>query len=81
MVQGAREEAWDHTCWLSAVLSNIHRDPKKDKPINPLDIHPYRKKADAKVQMTKDQWHAFGDDMKAMFGKKKRPNKTSKVRE
>ena len=35
--------AWDHTAALCATVINMHRDPKRSKPVDPAKMNPYRK--------------------------------------
>lgn len=45
MAEGRRKDAWAHTSALLALIANAHRDPKKTRPFEPDDFHPYAKRA------------------------------------
>ncbi len=41
MVDATRQEAWQHTAWLSSLIANANRDAKKHpKPFTPQDFNP-----------------------------------------
>ena len=43
MAQAWRREAWDHTCWIVAMIANANRDPrKKSTPFTPDDFNPLK---------------------------------------
>ena len=45
MAEGRRQEAWQHTAWLSAMIANTGRDPKKKpRPFMPDDFNPMVKR-------------------------------------
>uniref|UniRef100_A0A7C4LJ03 Uncharacterized protein n=1 Tax=Schlesneria paludicola TaxID=360056 RepID=A0A7C4LJ03_9PLAN len=43
MADAASRDRWQHTASLMALLANAHRDPKKTRPLKPIDFHPHRK--------------------------------------
>lgn len=43
MAEARQSDAWNHTAALLALLANAHRDPKKTRPLKPIDFHPHRK--------------------------------------
>ena len=68
MAEGVREEAWQHTAWLAAMIANANRDPKKrPRPFQPAEFNPLvqaDKRRRGAVLVDKDTIA----DMKAMFG-------------
>jgi hypothetical protein len=40
MAQARRQEHWNHTASLLAMLANVNRDPKKGRALRPADFHP-----------------------------------------
>lgn len=44
MAEARSREAWNHTACMMALLSNLHRDPKKQAPRKPSDFHPLEEK-------------------------------------
>jgi hypothetical protein len=42
MAEARQSDLWNHTAALLALLANAHRDPKKTRPLKPIDFHPYR---------------------------------------
>jgi hypothetical protein len=41
MARRKRQEAWDHTAAVLALLANCHRDTKRrPRPYSPADFHP-----------------------------------------
>lgn len=40
MADGRSRELWNHTSAVLAMVANIHRDPKKGRPLRPADFHP-----------------------------------------
>lgn len=45
MAEARQLDQWNHTAALLALLANVHRDPKKTRPLRPIDFHPHRKSA------------------------------------
>lgn len=43
MAEARQSDLWNHTAALLALLANAHRDPKKTRPLKPVDFHPHRK--------------------------------------
>lgn len=43
MAEARQSDLWNHTAAVLALLANAHRDPKKTRPFNPTDFHPYRR--------------------------------------
>lgn len=41
MAEGKVTEAWNHTAHVMTLLANLNRDPKKTKPFEPSQFHPY----------------------------------------
>ena len=45
MFKAQRREAWDHTCWIVAMIANANRDPKKKStPFTPDDFNPLKER-------------------------------------
>jgi hypothetical protein len=45
MVQARRQEAWQHTAWLAAMIANANRDPKRrPQPFMPDEFNPMVKR-------------------------------------
>jgi hypothetical protein len=66
MAEAARREAWQHTAWLSAMIANANRDPKKKpSPFQPDDFNPLTTK-DRKAGAVVVDDDTIGD-LKAMF--------------
>lgn len=74
MVEARRQEDWQHTAWLAAMIANANRDPKKKpSPFTPDDFNPLacrersrtvrRERRSGAVTVTKEN---IGD-MRAMF--------------
>ena len=41
MVEARRQDAWQHTSWLAALIANVNRDSKrKPSPFVPDDFNP-----------------------------------------
>jgi hypothetical protein len=40
MVEGRREEQWNHTAAIRADILNSHRDPKRSSAFKPDDLRP-----------------------------------------
>lgn len=57
MIEGDQKAAWDHTAAICATVINMHRDPKKGKPISPTALNPYRNKGKEtpKIKLNKEQ--------------------------
>jgi len=47
MAEAQCRQRWNHTASLLAMLANAHRDPKKSRPFQPRDFHPYLRAKDA----------------------------------
>lgn len=43
MAEARQSDLWNHTAALLALLANAHRDPKKTRPLKPIDFHPNRR--------------------------------------
>lgn len=41
MWEGAVVERWSHTAQICCLIANANRDPKKRRPFEPDDFHPY----------------------------------------
>ncbi|MBI1373636.1 MAG: hypothetical protein GC159_12980 [Phycisphaera sp.] len=41
MAEGQGHERWAHTSMICALIANVHRDPKKQRPFTPDDFNPY----------------------------------------
>ncbi|MBI1375803.1 MAG: hypothetical protein GC159_24095 [Phycisphaera sp.] len=41
MAEGQGHERWAHTSMICALIANIHRDPKKQRPFTPDDFNPH----------------------------------------
>ena len=52
MAEGHKQEAWNHTAELLAMLYNAHRDPKA-RSMRPAEFHPLARKPKP-VAKTKD---------------------------
>jgi len=48
MADARRQERWEHTSHVLALLANIHRDPKKHGAFRPADFNPLARHARAK---------------------------------
>lgn len=47
MVEARRQEAWQHTAWVSAMIANANRDPKRrPQPFMPDEFNPMVKRAE-----------------------------------
>jgi hypothetical protein len=45
MVEARRQEAWQHTSWLAAMIANANRDPKRrPQPFMPDEFNPMVKR-------------------------------------
>jgi len=67
MAEATRREAWQHTAWLSAMIANANRDPKKKpSPFQPDDFNPLARK-DRKAGAVVVDENTIGG-LKAMFG-------------
>ena len=67
MAEATRREAWQHTAWLSAMIANANRDPKKKpSPFQPDDFNPLVRK-DRKAGAVVVDENTIGG-LKAMFG-------------
>lgn len=44
MADGRREEMWNHTSHLLAMLVNVNRVDAKADPVHPCDFNPYAPK-------------------------------------
>jgi len=40
MGDGRRQDRWQHTSNLMALIANVNRDPKKGRPFRPSDFNP-----------------------------------------
>jgi len=41
MVEARRQESWQHTSWLAAMIANANRDPKRrPQPFMPDEFNP-----------------------------------------
>ena len=49
MAEGRIRENWNHTSAMLALLSNVHRDPKKGRALRPADFHPLLARAKDKA--------------------------------
>ena len=66
MAEATRREAWQHTAWLSAMIANANRDPKKKpSPFQPDDFNPMARK-DRKAGAVVVDENTI-DDLKMMF--------------
>jgi len=66
LAEAARREAWQHTAWLSAMIANANRDPKrKPAPFQPDDFNPLVQR-DRKASAVVVDEHTIGD-LKALF--------------
>lgn len=66
MADATRREAWQHTAWLSAMIANANRDPKKKpSPFQPDDFNPLAKR-DRKAGAVIVDDETIGD-LKVMF--------------
>ncbi len=43
MAEAKRQEAWDHTSTVLAMIFNANRDPKRQTAARPIDFHPLRR--------------------------------------
>lgn len=43
MAEAKRQEAWDHTSTVLAMIFNANRDPKRQAAARPIDFHPLRR--------------------------------------
>jgi len=51
MAEARRQEAWQHTGWLSAMIANTGRDPQKwPRPFAPDDVNPMGGQRDRKAR-------------------------------
>lgn len=67
MAEAARREAWQNTAWLSAMIANANRDPKKKpSPFQPDDFNPLARK-DRKAGAVVVNDETIGD-LRQMFG-------------
>ena len=67
MAEATRREAWQHTAWLSAMIANANRDPKKKpSPFQPDDFNPLARR-DRKAGAVVVDETTIGD-LKQMFG-------------
>lgn len=67
MAEALRREAWQHTAWLSAMIANANRDPrKKPSPFQPDDFNPLAKR-DRKAGAVVVDDETIGD-LRTMFG-------------
>ena len=67
MAEATRREAWQHTAWLSAMIANANRDPKKKpSPFQPDDFNPLVKKDRSAGAVVVDE-NTIGD-LRTMFG-------------
>lgn len=41
MAEAKGRDDWAHTSSLLAMLANVNRDPKKQRPLKPSDFNPY----------------------------------------
>jgi len=48
MAHGKNRADWDHTSYISALLLNINRDPKKQRAVQPHELNPYARARAAK---------------------------------
>ena len=44
MAEGHHKDRWQHTSSVMALIANVNRDPKKNRPFKPSDFNPYLKK-------------------------------------
>ena len=68
-----RKDLWDQTSLLAMLLANANRDPKKKrKPYTTADFDPYEKRKKKKPRaVTKEEWQAVGQALKAIYQKNK----------
>lgn len=45
MAEARQHERWNHTAALLALLANVHRDPRRRRPVTPAELHPLRQAA------------------------------------
>ena len=41
MAEGRGRAAWAHTSSVLALIANVNRDPKRQRPFRPADFDPY----------------------------------------
>ena len=68
MAESRRQEDWQHTAWLAAMIANANRDPKKKpSPFTPDDFNPMVGKDRKAGAVVVDK--ANIGDLKEMFGR------------
>lgn len=52
MAEARRQEAWNHTSTVLAMVYNANRDPKKTRAASPRDFHPFEKQRRSGLPLT-----------------------------
>lgn len=72
MLEGRRDEAWNHTAALLALVAETHRDPqRRDAPFTLHDFHPacLRDPADLTIQDREDLMRAHRTEIDSRRGR------------
>lgn len=54
MAQARRQNAWQHTASLMALIANVNRDPKKTRPFKTSDFDPFAAKTPHGITIDKE---------------------------
>ena len=53
MAEGHGRDAWERTALLSALIANVHRDPKKGRAFKPGDFDPYERERGEVIEVNR----------------------------
>ena len=54
LAEAHSREAWNHTAGLMAMIANCHRDPKKGRAYRATFFHPFARRQDKGLLVTKE---------------------------